>query len=60
MKSNQSTLIEIVQQCCRLCFCLFLICRAQVSGGAEKPNIVIILAGPVEITAGEKLMVTVN
>lgn len=35
--------MKVVLSCCRLCFCLLLIDLAQVSLGAVKPNIVIVL-----------------
>ena len=43
MKRNQSTWMEVVISACRLCFCLLLAGLVQVSHGAEKPNIVIVL-----------------
>ena len=43
MKSNQATWMGAVLNCRQLCCCLFLFCLAQLSFGAEKPNIVIVL-----------------
>ena len=43
MKRNQSTWMEVALSGCRLCFYLLLAGLAQVSHGAEKPNIVIVL-----------------
>jgi len=43
MKSNQSARMDGVLNWCRLCFGLLLFCLAQVSPGAERHNIVILL-----------------
>jgi len=44
MKSNQSARMDGVLNWCRLCLGLLLFCLAQVSLGAERPNIVLIMA----------------